>query len=77
MRDGALALVCQKTLYHGFAKRMVGFTTLGAHGIAAGKIRRFELVILCRCSIELVDRRRLVVDRRRIDAATRRSVSIS
>src|SRR5262245_46657868 len=68
MQNRALALVCQERVCDGVTKRAVVFTPLGARDVAIREVRGFELVILRCSSIQLVDRWRLVVHRRRVDA---------
>src|SRR4029450_1216666 len=68
MCDGALALVREKSVRHGFAKRTVGLTPLGARGITGREVAGFELMILRRRAIQVVERRRLVVDRCGVNA---------
>jgi hypothetical protein len=68
MQNGALALVRQERVCDSVTKRAIGFSPLGARDVAIGEVRGFELVILGCSSIELVDRWRLVVHRRRVNA---------
>ena len=68
MQNRALALVCQERVSDSVTKGAIGFSLLGASVVSVREVRGFELVILRCGSIELVDRWRLVVHGRRIDA---------
>jgi hypothetical protein len=77
MCDGALAFIPQESFGHGFAKRAVGLAAPGTCCVTSREVCGLELVILRCRTIQLVDRRRLVVDRRASIRTTPRSLSIS
>ena len=68
MQNRALAFVGEEGVCDSVTKRAVGFTSFGTRDVAIREVRGFELVILGCSSIELVDRWRLVVHRRRVNA---------
>ena len=68
MCDGALASIPQESFRHGFAKRAIGLAAPGTCSVTSREVCGLELVILRCRAIQLVDRGRLVVDRRRVNS---------
>jgi hypothetical protein len=68
MCDGALAFIPQESFGDGFTKRAVGLAAPGTCSVSSREVCGLKLVILRCRAIQLVDCRRLIVDRCRVNS---------